>query len=172
MGGMTAALLASRKQTHLLGLVLAEPTFLSPKVQDEVYKGDTVKQHRQFISKSFNKILAEAQARQPHRSLNTLKLINKARHQTSTVPFQVLIPPNPDYKQLVNDIEVPSLLVIADKGIISLATAKELISLNPKLQMEIITGAGHGLFYDQPEQFVAVVKSFLRTNILNRATGV
>ena len=162
MGGMTAALVASRKQRLLSGLVLADPTFLSLEVQHKVYKGDTVEQHRHFLHKSFNEVLKEALIRQPHRSLNTLKLINKARHQTSTIPFQILEPLNPDYKQLVREIELQSLLVIADKGIVSTEVAEELQRLNPKLQVEMITKAGHGLHYDQPEKFVAIVKSFLR----------
>jgi N-formylmaleamate deformylase len=106
-------------------------------------------------------VLKEAQIRQPHRPLNTLKLINKARHQTSTIPFQILKPPSPDYKQLVREIDTQSLLVIADDGIVSTSVAKELQSLNQKLRVEIITEAGHGLHYDQPEKFVDVVKSFL-----------
>jgi N-formylmaleamate deformylase len=38
MGGMTAAVVASRKPNLLRGLVLADPTFLSPKVQREVLR--------------------------------------------------------------------------------------------------------------------------------------
>lgn len=167
MGGMTAALIASRKQKLLRGLVLADPTFLSPEVQHEVYEGDTVEQHRRFLNKSFDEILREARARQPHRSFNLIELINKARYQTSTIPFQVLKPPNPEYKQLMSEIDVPSLLVIADEGIVSAAVGEDLQNLNSKLQMEIITGAGHGLHYDQPEQFIAIVKSFLGSSLKN-----
>lgn len=163
MGGMTAALAVSRKQKSFRGLVLADPPFLSPEIQREVYEGDTIEQHRQFLNKSFDEVLAEAQKRQPHRSFNTLKLINKARHQTSMIPFQVLKPPYPEYKQLVSAIDVPTLLVIGDTGIVAPAVAGELQSLNPKLQVGMITDAGHGLHYDQPEQFVNVVKSFLRS---------
>lgn len=162
MGGMTAALVASRKRRALSGLVLADPTFLSLDLQHEVYRGDIVEQQQKFINQSFNDVLKEAQIKQPHRSLAVLKLINEARHQTSTIPFQVLKPPNPDYKKLVNEINLPSLLVIAEKGIVSIATSKELQSLNPKLQVEMITEAGHGLHYDQPDKFVTVVKSFLQ----------
>ena len=40
--------------------------------------------------------------------------------------------------------------------------ARELQTLNPRLRVEQIAGAGHGLQYDQPERFEAVVRSFLR----------
>jgi pimeloyl-ACP methyl ester carboxylesterase len=61
----------------------------------------------------------------------------------------------------VSEINLQSLLVIADKGIVSTTVAGELQSLNSKLHVEMITEAGHGLHYDQPEKFVAVIKSFL-----------
>ncbi len=163
MGGMTAALLASQKRKPLRGIILADPPFLSPEVQREVYEGDTIEQQRQFLSRSFDDILTDAKERQPHRSLDILKRVNQARYQTSLAPFEILKPPNPDYTQLVRNIDVESLLVIADKGIISEKMADELKSLNPKLEVGMITEAGHGLHYDQPEQFAAVVQSFLRS---------
>ena len=64
---------------------------------------------------------------------------------------------------MVNAIEVPILLVIADNGVVSLETARELQNLNPRLRVEQIQDAGHGLQYDQPERFEAVVRSFLRS---------
>ena len=63
----------------------------------------------------------------------------------------------------MNAIEVPILLVIADNGVVSLETARELQNLNPRLRVEQIQDAGHGLQYDQPERFEAVVRSFLRS---------
>jgi N-formylmaleamate deformylase len=75
--------------------------------------------------------------------------------------FGVLTPPNPDYRRLVSTIQVPILLVIADGGVVSLETAGELQSLNSRLRVEQIQDAGHGLHYDQPERFEAVVRSFL-----------
>jgi pimeloyl-ACP methyl ester carboxylesterase len=77
--------------------------------------------------------------------------------------FDVLTPPNPDYKQLVSAIDVPSLLVFGDKGVVSSVVAEELQRINPRFQVEQIREAGHGIHLDQPEQFTAVVKSFLRS---------
>ncbi len=77
--------------------------------------------------------------------------------------FEVLTPPNPDYHGLVSAIEIPILLVIADKGVVSPETAHELLALNPRLRVEMIQDAGHGLQYDQPERFEAVVKTFLQS---------
>jgi pimeloyl-ACP methyl ester carboxylesterase len=63
----------------------------------------------------------------------------------------------------VSTTYVPILLVIGDNGVVSLETAQHLQKLNPRLRVEQIQNAGHGVPYDQPESFEAVVKSFLRS---------
>jgi N-formylmaleamate deformylase len=162
MGGMTAALLAARQQTPLRGLILADPTFLNLEVQHEVYESDVAEQHRRFLNKSLDETLTEAQYKHPHRSLDTLKLMNIARHETSLNAFQVLIPPNPEYKQLVSTVDVPTLLVVGDTGIVSRSVAEELRSLNSRFHIEEISKVGHGLHYDRPEPFLMIIESFLK----------
>jgi N-formylmaleamate deformylase len=161
MGGMTAAVVASRSPKLLRGLILADPTFLSLKVQREVRDSDVADQHRRILNTSFAEVVAEARMKHPDRSSATLELIARARLQTSMAAFDVLTPPNPDYKQLVGEIEVPSLLVLGDKGVVSPVVAKELQGLNPGIQVNQIPEAGHGLHYDQPESFAAVVRAFM-----------
>ncbi len=163
MGGMTAAIVASRKPGLLHGLILADPTFLSPKVQREVRDSDVADQHLKILNMSLDEVVAEARIRHPDRSSGTLELIARARLQTSISAFDVLTPPNPDYMQLVSAIDVPSLFVIGDAGVVSPAVAAELQRVNPRIRVEQIPEAGHGVQYDQPERFAAVVKSFLRS---------
>jgi N-formylmaleamate deformylase len=40
---------------------------------------------------------------------------------------------------------------------------RELQSLNSRIRVELIQDAGHGVQYDQPERFQAVVRPFLRS---------
>ncbi len=162
MGGMTAAVVASRSQKLIRGLILADPTFLSPKVQCEVCNSDVADQHRRILNSSLDEVVAESRIRHPDRSPDTLELIARARLQTSMSAFDVLTPPNPDYMQLVSAIDVPSLLVFGDKGVVSSVVAEELHRLNPRFQVEQIREAGHGVHYDQPGRFAVTVKSFLR----------
>jgi len=93
---------------------------------------------------------------------SSIELIIDAKLQTKMSAFEVLTPPNPEYHQLVSTIHAPILLVIGDTGVVSLQTARELQKFNPRLQLEQIPDVGHGLPYDQPDRFAAVVKSFLR----------
>jgi N-formylmaleamate deformylase len=164
MGGMTAAVVASQIGDVISRIILADPTFLSPQRQREVCDSDVAEQHRRLLSLNKDDILAEARARHPHRSSEIVELLAEARLQTQMSAFDVLTPPNPEYHQLVSTICVPTLLVIGDVGtVVSLETARELQSLNPRLRVEQIQEAGHGLAYDQPERFAAVVRSFLRS---------
>ncbi|OON66475.1 alpha/beta fold hydrolase [Hymenobacter sp. CRA2] len=163
MGGMTAAVVASRKSCLLRGLILADPTFLSPKVQREVRDSDVADQHRKMLAKSLEEVVAEARRRHPNRSEETLVLFARARLQTSMSAFDVLTPPNPEYKQLVREIAIPGLLVFGDKGVVSAAVAEELQHLNAMLRTEQIQDAGHTLHLDQPARFAALIKSFLRS---------
>lgn len=163
MGGMTAAVVAARKPDILRGLILADPTFLSPEFQRQVFEGDSTDQHRQRLNKSLDELMAETRMRHPDRSSETIELIARARLQTSISAFEVLTPPNPDYMQLVSAIDVPSLLVIGDAGVVSPAVAAELKRVNPVIRVGQIKGAGHGLQYDQPDRFAEVVKSFLHS---------
>ncbi|MGI4869853.1 MAG: alpha/beta fold hydrolase [Janthinobacterium lividum] len=163
MGGMTAAVVASRTPALLRGLVLADPTFLRAKVQREVWDSDVADQHRQLLTRSLQKVVAEARVRHPTRSAETLELFARARLQTSLRAFEVLRPPNPDYTQVMQEIRVPSLLVFGDKGLISAAVAEELLGIHPALQVKQIAHAGHALHLDQPARFAAVVKGFLRS---------
>jgi pimeloyl-ACP methyl ester carboxylesterase len=162
MGGMTAAVVASRAPTLLRGLILADPTFLSPEVQREVWASDVAEQHRQMLQFSLPEVVANAQARHPTRPIETLELFAKARLQTSLRAFEVLTPPNPDFRQLVRTLQVPSLLVFGDKGIVSREVAEELRQLNPHLQTEQLQAAGHTLHLDQPERFTAAIQGFLQ----------
>jgi len=135
---------------------------LNPERQREVYESDAVEQHRRLLSLDMADVLAQVQVRHPHRRPEFVELVAKARMKTPIRAFDVLTPSNPEYHRLVSAIDIPILLVIADNGVVSLETAQELQNLNPRLRVEQIQDAGHGLQYDQPERFEVVVRSFLR----------
>ena len=164
MGGMTATMVASEVATAIRGVILADPTFLSPQRQREVHESDVVDQHRRLLGSNKSDVLAQARIRHPHRSSELVELLAQARLQTRIGAFDILTPPNPEYHRLVSTIYIPGLLVIGGNGaVVSLETARELQSLNHRLWVEQIQDAGHGLPYDQPDRFAAVVRSFLRS---------
>ncbi|HTR80787.1 MAG TPA: alpha/beta hydrolase [Bacteroidota bacterium] len=163
MGGMTAAVVASRRPKGLRSLMLADPTFLSPERQRQVFESNVADLHRQMLTKSLDELVADARKRHPDRLPQTIDLIARARLQTSMHAFDVLTPPNPDYGELVRSIDVPTLFIIGDAGVVSLDVAAQLQRINPRIHVEQISGAGHGIQYDQPDRFAAVVKLFLHS---------
>jgi N-formylmaleamate deformylase len=165
MGGMTAAVAAGQAGTAIRGIILADPTFLSPERQREVHESDVIAQHRRLLSLNRHEVLAQARLRHPHRSSELIELITDARLRTPACAFEVLTPPNPEYRALVSALCVPALLVIGDNGVVSLETARELFGLNQRLRYEQMPDVGHGLPYDQPDRFAAVVRSFLKSVI-------
>jgi N-formylmaleamate deformylase len=163
MGGMTAAVVAGQTALAVRGVILADPTFLSPQRQREVHDSDILEQHRRLLDLGGDEGLAQARVRHPHRSPEILQLTTEAKLNTRLSAFEVLVPPNPEYRQLVSAIAVPILLLVGDRGVVSAETARELQNLNSLLRVERVHDAGHGLPYDQPERFAEVVRSFLRS---------
>lgn len=164
MGGMTAAVVASQKPKRLRWLILADPAFLTPQLQREVYESDVADQHLQILNRSKDEYLAEIRVRHSRRSPEVNELFAQARFQTNICAFEILTPPNPDYGQLIKNLDVPSLLVIGDVGsVVSREVAAELAELNQHLEVVQIAEAGHAVPYDQPEHFSAVVQTFLRS---------
>jgi len=170
MGGMTAAVVASRKPAQLRCLVLADPTFISPEMQREVRDSDVADQHRRYLAMSSDEVAADVRIRHPNRLEETILLYAQARLQTSMAAFDVLTPPNPDFRMLVGDIDVPSLIIYGDKGVVTSDVAAELQNLNPHLQAVLIEGAGHSLHLDQPERFSNAVLSFMTSIEDHKAT--
>ncbi len=162
MGGMTAALVASRRTAPLRGLVLVDPTFLSPERQREVADGDVAEQHRRALGMQKSDLIAQARKRHPGRSVETIELQAEARLSTCMEAFEILSPPNPDYRDAVSAIDVPTALVTGDDPVVTTEMASELCGLNARLRVEQIHGAGHGLPFEQPERLGEVVSAFLR----------
>ncbi|MBR1218810.1 alpha/beta hydrolase [Bradyrhizobium sp. U87765 SZCCT0131] len=165
MGGMTAAVVARDAGAALSGLVLVDPTFLDPARQREVFESDAAAQHRRFLGMGRAEALADARLRHPHRSAEMIEWIVDARLRTPVATFDVLTPPNPDYRNLIAAIAAPILLVIGEHGVVSGATARELEALNPRLRSACIADVGHGLPHDKPDALAAIVGDFLRSLI-------
>jgi N-formylmaleamate deformylase len=162
MGGMTAAMVASRLGFAISGLVLADPTFISPEWQEGVYESGVADQHLQLLKSTKEALFKEAKAKHRYRSSELIEHIIQARLQTNVKAFDVLIPPNPEFDELIRNVYVPTLLVLGSEGIVSAETALELHKLNPDLQYKLIPDAGHGLPYDEPARLAAAVDAFLR----------
>lgn len=94
--------------------------------------------------------------------MELIALQAEARLKTSLRAFDVLTPPNPAYDDIVRAFDIPTLLIIGDSSpVVSLEMAEQLFRLNPRIRIEQVRGAGHGLPFDQPERLGALVASFV-----------
>jgi pimeloyl-ACP methyl ester carboxylesterase len=160
MGGMTAALVASRLKGRIGGVVLVDPTFISPEWQREVYESDVFEQHRRFLEADRGDLIVEARTRNTSRTDEMIEIVTDARLRTNIRALDVLTPPNPDPKALVASITAQILLVRGERGIVSQQLAKELAALNHGVRLETIEDAGHAIPYDEPEKLARLVKLF------------
>src|SRR5581483_10318103 len=119
-------------------------------------------EHEQLRTWARADLTAWARERSPHRSAEMIRHLVDARLRTSVDAFAILRPPNPDYRELVRLVRVPTLLIVAERGVVSIDTARELQALNPLLCSELMADVGHGLPYDEPARLGGVVLSFLR----------
>ena len=161
MGGMTAALVAEALGPFVEAVILIDPTFISPELQREVYESDVRAEHQLLLQSTRDDLVSKARQRSPHRSAEMIQYLVDARLQTSVNAFEVLTPPNPDWRALVQAIKAPTLLVTADRGIVSRETARELQGLNPLIQHQHVADVGHGLPYDDPERLGSLLLPFL-----------
>ncbi|WP_197277126.1 alpha/beta fold hydrolase [Sphingomonas profundi] len=161
MGGMTAAVVATEHKSDIRAVALIDPTFISPEWQREVYESGVATEHQQMVQMTREDLLAQARLRNPARSEEMIQHLVDARLHTRLRAFDILTPPNPDWRELMKDIDVPVLLVAGDRGVVSPETAWELQRVDSSLRYELIPDAGHGLPYDKPEQLGAVVSAFL-----------
>ena len=160
MGGMIAALVASRLGSRLGGVVLVDPTFISPEWQREVYESDVFEQHRRFLETDRDELITQARARKTSRTAEMIEIVTDARLRTSIKALDVLTPPNPDPMTLIESITAPILLVRGGRGIVSQQVAEALAAVNPNLRLETIEDAGHAIPYDEPERLAQLVKRF------------
>jgi N-formylmaleamate deformylase len=161
MGGMTAAVVASELGSFAKAVILIDPTFIGPELQREVYESDVRAEHQLLLQSTRDDLLAKARQRSPNRSAEIIQYLVDARLQTSMSAFEVLTPPNPDWRVLMRAIQAPTLLVTADRGIVSRETARELQGLNPLIQHQHVADVGHGLPYDEPERLGSLLLPFL-----------
>ena len=162
MGGMTAALVASRAAAAVSGVVLVDPPFLSPQRQFEIYRSGVAEQHHAWLDLADEEMLADAVRRHPTRGREIIAAQCAARRRTSPAAFEILATLAPDYRQIVQSISAPILLVVGDvEPVVDGAVVGELRRVSPGIRVEEIVGAGHGVPFDQPERLASLVAAFL-----------
>ncbi len=162
MGGVTVALVARRARVAPSGVVLVDPTFLTPARQREVHEGDAAARHAASLRLTDDEGIADLRARHSRRTEELARLLWRARRATRPVAFDVLVPPAPDHHELVSALGVPSLVVVGeDESVVEAAVLDEIRRVRPETRVEVVAGAGHGVPFDRPGRLAALVRDFL-----------
>jgi|SRR5579884_459003 len=89
MGGMTAAVVARQMAKGIKGVILADPTFISPQRQREVRDSDVIEQHRRILTLDKATVFEELSVTHLERSSEVIELLAEARLQTRMSAFDV-----------------------------------------------------------------------------------
>jgi pimeloyl-ACP methyl ester carboxylesterase len=130
-------------------------------MQCDVYESGVGEEHLQLLQSTRDSLLDKARQKSPNRSEELIRHLVDARLQTSKKACEVLTPPNPDWREVARAIEVPTLLVTAERGIISREMARDLQGLNHLFRHQYVADIGHGLPYDAPDRLGTILTSFL-----------
>jgi pimeloyl-ACP methyl ester carboxylesterase len=112
-------------------------------------------------------LMAGQRASTPHWSEEELLLWADSKHRMSVRVLNRSDAAPVDWPSLLPNIACPALLITGDtdKGaMVSAEGAKQLQSLIPGLQLAPIAGAGHCIRRDRPEEYLTVVRDFLRAS--------
>ncbi|WP_407977506.1 alpha/beta fold hydrolase [Brucella pseudogrignonensis] len=161
MGGMTAALAAAELGSSVRAVVLIDPTFLGAEMQREVYESGVGEEHQQLLKRTRDSLINSARQKSPNRSVEMIRYLVDARLQTSINACDILTPPNPDWREVARTINAPTLLVTAERGIVSREVARELQGLNFLFRHKHVANIGHGLPYDATKMLGSILTSFL-----------
>lgn len=167
MGGMTATLVANRLGSAVRGIMLADPTFLSLEWQNEAYMQTVVEHHLKMLKSSKEELFKQAKAKHRYRASVIIEHLIEAKLQTSINAFDVLIPPNPEFDELIRNIYIPTLLISGSEGIVSAQTVQALQVINPDIEYKLLPDVGYGLPYDEPKRLATIIDAFLK-----RKTGL
>jgi N-formylmaleamate deformylase len=176
MGGSTIANALEIRPNVSRGVVLEDPAWWEIPANLPASELETLHRTRDERNRAWHDSMVAVQAmtrdeglawrrsESPDWSDTDVALSYESRLQVELDLFTYFPSFEAPWRSAVAAFGAPSLLVIGEKergGIITVETATEAATLNPKLQWKQILGAGHSIRYDQFDAFINVVGSFL-----------
>ncbi len=164
LGGAVSAIVAAKAPELIRGAILEDPAFIGDERREQ--RSDWPDSHRAALATSHADLVAMGQTNNPRWSADTFDLWATSKHEARMEVFNALKAPPPDFRRNVADFGVPVLMITGDEArgvVVSAKTAAELQTLNPRLSVVNVPGAGHCIRYEEPERVAEIVKGFLST---------
>jgi N-formylmaleamate deformylase len=172
MGAGTATQIAAEHSELLKAVILEDPAWNRDGPPTGESEEARRKQMEVFINeltgesrRSREELIADCRKDNPAWSDAEIQPWADAKRQFDPALFSKLQPPFTDYIELVPRIDCPTLLIISDGGLVSVATARhasELWQSKHPFRWVHIKGAGHNIRREQYGAFRDALLSFLR----------
>jgi N-formylmaleamate deformylase len=172
MGAGTTVNIAVNYPALPKAIILEDPAWREPI--DPAKETPEIKKQRELMLKAMSNYsqksreenLVEGRKANPKWSEAELLPWSVAKTQFDANLFKNMTLDGPTYKELVPQINCPTLLIISESGIVSSETAKEAAKLwksQYPFKWVQLKGAGHNIRREQFDQFKEVVGTFLET---------
>lgn len=159
LGGAAAVVAAVADPSWTRRLVLADPAIV---LSDRARRGVARAQAAAFADPS----LEAARAQHPHWHETDLELKAAASRQSSPWAVAQTVEQNDpwDVTEAVRALTVPTHVLAADPALSSVITgelAARMLNDNDRISMSVVSGAGHSLHRDRPEDTIRMLRQVL-----------
>jgi pimeloyl-ACP methyl ester carboxylesterase len=169
MGGMVATAVAAQHPELVNAVVVEDPAWfdLAQQPTPEHRRGRRMEWEQDLRANqqlTREALIAKGRASNPLWSDAELQAWSMAKQQVHLQVLEYLDHAPMDWRTLVSGFSCPALLITGEAAlgvIISPTQAQEAQSLNPRLRVANIAGAGHSIRRDGFEPYVEVVRAFL-----------
>ena len=175
MGAGTAADLAANFPTLPGAVILEDPGWGIPVMADnEEARKQTAAMRAAMVGLhdlSLEELLKESRKRDPSWAEEERLPWAKAKQQFDPALFSRMALNQRSYTEIVPKIDCPTLLICAEKGIVTREVAENVARLwqsKKAFKRVMIKGAGHNIRRERFEEFYAAVTDFLRENTKNQ----
>jgi len=167
MGAAMTALIASKYPELVSRIILEDPAFRFKKT-NKIIKGlakPLIKIVMKIMLKgSYEKLIKRGRKRSPTWSDEELQPWAESKilyKENNPKVFMGLMDDKTDWKQVIQNITCPILLITSDKGMTKDDKAREIVELSKDCKWIKIEGAGHNIRREQFERYMEEIQNFL-----------
>ena len=179
-GGGVAMLAAAADQAATRRLVLVDPAGTTSRWLDELHDGALARltPAQRAALDAASEALATAAAPDPALSSDYSQALYPAWFASAELAAMFSPPRSAsrtgaavsarlrregyDWRPLVADLRVPTLVIHGERDLLPVTVARETAALLPRARLAIVSDAGHMPFWEAPEEFFTLVEEFLR----------
>lgn len=163
MGAGTAASLAA-KFPDLPGAILLEDPPWRPSAGGVSHSEFGAWMIEMQKTKTVADVVAHGRAENPNWPETEYQPWGESKMQLDLTILQIPFPDYSRWREVAAKIACPALLITGDPelgALVTPETAQTATEINQRIQLAHIPGAGHSIHRDQPQAYLAAVKSFL-----------